>query len=147
MIQRIQSLFIFIAAMLTALMLKTKFAEIASGGDYFIFSAKGIAGGEEVIFNGLPITIFIGLITILHIVVIFLYKKRILQIRLLTFTIILLIGLIGLMFYFLYAGFDRINVIFKIPMVMPLVAALFDYLAIRAIGKDEALIRSIDRIR
>jgi hypothetical protein len=28
-----------------------------------------------------------------------------------------------------------------------LVAIILDYLAIRAIGKDEALIRSIDRIR
>lgn len=147
MIQRIQTLFIFIAALITALMLKTEFAEIASGGDYYIFSAEGIAMGVNVILDGLPIQVFIGLIVILHLVVIFLFKKRILQIRLLVFSIILLIGLAGLMLYFLYAGFDSLNVIFKIPMVIPLIAIIFDYLAIRAIGKDEALIRSINRIR
>ena len=128
-------------------MFKTEFAEIASGGDYYIFSAKGITSGEDVIFNGLPITIFIGLITVLHLIIIFLYKKRILQIRLLAFTIVLLIGLTGLIIYFLYAGFDKVNVVFKIPTVIPLVAVILDYLAIRAIGKDEALVRSINRIR
>jgi hypothetical protein len=147
MIQRIQTLFIFIAAIVTALMLKTEFAEIASEGDYYIFSAEGIAMGENVILDGLPIQVFIGLIVILHLVVIFLFKRRILQIRLLVFSIILLIGLAGLMLYFLYAGLDSLNVIYKIPMALPLVAIIFDYLAIRAIGKDEALIRSINRIR
>ena len=111
MIQRIQTLFIFIAAIVTALMLKTEFAEIASGGDYYIFSAEGIAMGENVILDGLPIQVFIGLIVLLHLVVIFLFKRRILQIRLLVFSIILLIGLAGLMLYFLYAGLDSLNVI------------------------------------
>ncbi len=147
MIQRIQTLFILVAAIITALMLKTEFAEVASGGDYYIFSAKGITNGETVLFNGLPVKIFIGLITVLHLVIIFLFKKRILQIRLLTFTIIVLIGLSGLLLYFLYAGFKNLDVVFKIPMVIPLVAVILDYLAIRAIGKDEALIRSINRIR
>jgi hypothetical protein len=147
MIQRIQTLYIFIAALITALMLKTEFAEIASGGDYYIFSAGGIAMGENMILDGLPIQVFIGLIVILHLIVIFLFKRRILQIRLLVFSVILLIGLAGLILYFLYAGFDSLNVIFKIPMAIPLVAIIFDYLAIRAIGKDEALIRSINRIR
>jgi hypothetical protein len=147
MIQRIQTLYIFIAALITALMLKTEFAEIASGGDYYIFSAGGIAMGENMILDGLPIQVFIGLIIILHLIVIFLFKRRILQIRLLVFSVILLIGLAGLILYFLYAGFDSLNVIFKIPMAIPLVAIIFDYLAIRAIGKDEALIRSINRIR
>jgi hypothetical protein len=36
---------------------------------------------------------------------------------------------------------------FKTGAVLPLVAIVIDWLAIRAIGKDEALIRSIDRIR
>ena len=147
MIQRIQTLFVFIAALITALMLKTDFAEIAYGGDYYVFSAQGITSGENVVFNGLPIMIFIGLIIILHLAIIFLFKRRILQIRLLAFTIILLIGLTGLMFYFLYAGFDEVNVVFKIPMVLPLIAVILDYLAIRSIGKDEALVRSINRIR
>ena len=91
--------------------------------------------------------IFIGLITLLHIVVIFLFRKRILQMRMLGFTIILLIGLTGLLMYFIHAGFDDVSVSYKIPLIFPLIAAILDYLSIRAIGKDEALVRSINRIR
>jgi hypothetical protein len=52
-----------------------------------------------------------------------------------------------LMFFFLYTSFDDIKVAFKIPMSFPLIAIILDYLSIRAIGKDEALVRSLDRIR
>jgi flagellar basal body-associated protein FliL len=80
-------------------------------------------------------------------VIIFLYKKRILQIRILVFSVVLLLGLFGLFFYFTYAGFTGAKVAFKVPVVFPVVAVILDYLAIRAIGKDEALIRSLNRIR
>jgi hypothetical protein len=60
---------------------------------------------------------------------------------------VLLLGLFGLFFYFTYAGFDGAQVAFKIPVVFPIVAVILDFLAIRAIGKDEALIRSLNRIR
>ncbi len=40
-------------------------------------------------------------------------------------------------------GFDKATVSFKIAVVFPLVAAILDFLAIRSIGKDEALIRSL----
>jgi hypothetical protein len=75
------------------------------------------------------------------------YKKRIRQIRVAVFTIVLLLGLFGIFFYFTYAGFEGAKVAFKIPVAFPLIAIILDYLAIRAIGKDEALIRSLNRIR
>lgn len=147
MIQRIQTIYIFLAAVLTGLLLKLNFAELAVDGNWYVFNATGIGSGEEMIFNGLPVMGFIGLITLLHLITIFLYKKRIGQIRLLSFTIILLLGLLGIMLYFLYAGFDGAEVAFKVPMVFPLIAIILDYLAIRSIGKDEALLRSLNRIR
>jgi hypothetical protein len=58
-----------------------------------------------------------------------------------------MLGLFGMFFYFAYAGFEGAKVAFKIPVVFPIVAVILDYLAIRAIGKDEALIRSLNRIR
>lgn len=147
MIQRIQTIYIFIAAVLTGLLLKLNFAELAVNGELYVFNAKGIISGEQILFNGLPILGFIGLITLLHLMVIFLYKKRIFQIRILGFTMILLLGLVGVTLYFLYAAYDNAEVIFKVPMVFPVIAFILDYLAIRAIGKDEALIRSLNRIR
>ena len=147
MIQRIQSVYVLVSALLVATLMKLKFADLMVNNELYTFVARGIYNGEEMIFDGLAIFIFIPLIALLHFVVIFLYKKRILQIRILVFTIILLLGLFGLFFYFTYTGFNDVKVAFKVPIVFPVVAAILDFLAIRAIGKDEALIRSLDRIR
>ncbi len=147
MIQRIQTLYILLAAILTALLLKLNFAELTVSGEFYIFNAKGIISGEQTLFSGLPLFLFSWLISLLHLGAIFLYKRRILQMRILVFTIILLLGLFGVMLYFLYASFSGAEVAFKIPMTFPVIAIILDYLAIRAIGKDEALIRSLNRIR
>ncbi|MFV0593217.1 MAG: DUF4293 domain-containing protein [Draconibacterium sp.] len=147
MIQRIQSIYLLIAEVLIATLLGLKLADLSVNGEVLEFFAKGIMKAEETIFNGMPILILIGIITVLHVVILFIYKKRMLQIRLLIFTIILMLGLFGLFFYFAYAGFDGAKVAFKIPVAFPLVAVILDWLAIRAIGKDEALIRSLDRLR
>ncbi|MGM0622131.1 MAG: DUF4293 domain-containing protein [Bacteroidota bacterium] len=147
MIQRIQTVYLLVAGLLTATLFKLDFAEILVNDELHIFNAKGIFNGENMIFDGLPVMVFIGLITLLHFGAIFLYKKRIRQLRLVVFTIILLLGLFGLFFYFTYAAFSNAQVAYKVPMAFPLVAIILDYLAIRAIGKDEALIRSLNRIR
>ncbi|HPF51603.1 MAG TPA: DUF4293 domain-containing protein [Draconibacterium sp.] len=147
MLQRIQTIYILIAELLVASLFKFKLADISVDGNLMELVAKGIFNGEEMIFDGLPLLIFIGIIMLLHVVIIFMYKKRILQIRLLVFTIILLLGLFGLFFYFTYSGFHGAKVAFKIPVAFPVVAIILDWLAIRSIGKDEALVRSLDRIR
>lgn len=147
MIQRIQTVYLFISALLIASLMKLTFAELSVNNELYTFVAKGIFKGEELIFNGMAIFVFIPVIALLHFITIFLYKKRILQIRILVFSIVLLLGLFGLFFYFSYAGFDGAKIAFKIPVAFPLVAVILDYLAIRAIGKDEALIRSLNRIR
>lgn len=147
MIQRIQTVYILIAEMLIASLFFLKFADLSVNSELYTFTVKGIFNGETMVFDGLPIMIFIGLITLLHLAIIFMYKKRILQIRITVFTIILLMGLTGLFFYFVYFGFTDVKVAFKVPMAFPVIAIILDYLAIRAIGKDEALVRSLDRIR
>jgi len=147
MIQRIQTVYLFISMLLIASLLKLKFADLSVNNELYTFVAKGIFAGENLIFNGLAIFIFILIIALLHFAVIFLYKKRILQIRILVFSMVLLLGLFGMFFYFTYAGFTDAKVAFKVSVVFPIVAAILDFLAIRAIGKDEALIRSLNRIR
>ncbi len=147
MIQRIQTVYLLVAGLLTATLFKLNFAEILVNDELYIFNAKGIFNGENMIFDGLPIMIFIGLITLLHFVAIFMYKKRITQMRIVVFTIILLLGLFGLFFYFTYVAFDNAQIAYKVPMAFPLVAIILDYLAIRTIGKDEALIIIQNRIR
>lgn len=147
MFQRIQTIYIFIVTVLIFLLFQLKFADIHVNEQLMTFSAKGIFNGEERVFNGLPLLILVGISAHLELMALFLYKKRIKQIRLLVFNIILLVGLFGVVLYFAYAGFESPKVAFKIPAAFPLVGIILNWLAIRAIGKDEALVRSVDRIR
>ena len=81
MIQRIQTAYLLVAGLLVTSLYKLKFAELAVNGELYTFNAKGIFNGSELVFNGLPILIFIGVIALLHFVIIGMYKKRIRQIR------------------------------------------------------------------
>lgn len=147
MIQRIQTLYLLISIIILGLLFILPFAEIAAGNDIYLFNYKGILLDGVLKENGIAISIFISLIIGIHVYVISNYKKRIRQMRLLVFTIILLIGLFGLFFFFTSYSFENAQISYKISMSFPLIAIILDYLAIRGIGKDEALIRSIDRIR
>ena len=89
-------------------------------------------------------------ISLLALLTIFLFKKRILQIRLCVFNAILMLGFYGLFAFFCW-NLDNQKEIFslnlKIALSFPLVSLILDYLAIRNIGADEALVRSLDRLR
>ncbi|MEN6457122.1 MAG: DUF4293 domain-containing protein [Prolixibacteraceae bacterium] len=147
MIQRIQTVYILLSAILIGLLFSLPFAEIAHHDQLFLFDVRGIVRNDTVQENGLPLGLLIGLLLILHVYTLFIYKKRILQIRILVFSIILMIGLFGLFYFFTYYTFNDAQISFKMGVIFPLVAVILDYLAIRNIGKDETLIRSADRIR
>ena len=147
MIQRIQTVYLFISALLVGLLFLLPFAEIAKDGAVYLFNFQGIILDGVLKENGFSISILIGIIMALHGVAILSYKNRIRQIRLMVFSILLLLGLFGMVFFFTYYSFSEAQISFKISILFPVVAIILDYLAIRAIGKDEALIRSIDRIR
>lgn len=147
MIQRIQTLYVILSMILMGLLMAFPFAEIVEGSNIYLFDKMGISGDEGLVQNGWPIAALIVIILLLHLVVVYNFKKRVFQMRLLVFSIILMVGLFGMFYFFTYFSFDKAQISFKIVTAFPLVAIVLDYLAIRAIGKDEALIRSIDRIR
>lgn len=147
MIQRIQTVYLIISAILLGLLFLIPFAEIAKDGMVYLFNFKGISVDGTLKENGYAISVLIGIIIALHGVAILSFKNRIRQIRLLVLSILLMLGLFGMFFFFTYYTFSGAQVSFKISIIFPVIAIILDYLAIRAIGKDEALIRSIDRIR
>lgn len=147
MIQRIQTVYLSISIILLGLIFWLPLAEINASGQIYLFDIKGMHKAEELFFSGLPLILFLSLIVILHLVVLFSYKNRIRQIRILIFNLVLLLGLFAIFFWFAYMGFKGAQVGFRIAAAFPIIAIILDYLAIRAIGKDEALIRSMNRIR
>jgi hypothetical protein len=153
MIQRIQTLFLLGVLILMTLMFFFPLAElIDSVNDSYSFIYRGIPSlteGEPMLFKAYPIAILLAVIVLNVIVTIFSYKKRIRQIRLTVFNIFCLLGMVGLVYYNVNSQLESMQAIanYNIINAFPLVSIVLSYLAIRNIGKDEAMIRSMDRIR
>lgn len=152
MVQRIQTVYLLVATILVGSIFAYPIAELLSSeGQLFIFNFNGLSIENEagLYFLTIPPIILLGIIALIPLVSMFLYKKRIIQMRLNSFNIILMIGYVGLNYYYIQNFSKQLDgvVSYQIAAIFPFIAAVLTYLAIRAIGKDEALIRSMDRIR
>lgn len=154
MIQRIQTLFLIAAAVFLSFTVFFPFAELVRTSDQMLYSLdfKGLIASEnqgELVFNVLPVSILIIVTLVITVATIFLYKKRMLQIRLCIFNAILQFGIPGLIFYYVrmaeasLPGTSSYDVVFAFPVA----SAILIFLALRAIARDEALVRSLDRLR
>lgn len=89
------------------------------------------------------------LIPLLAFVAIFLFRHRIFQARFNIFLAVLCLGYYGILF--MYAWFGRVNLLCEWHLCfgacIPLVCFVLTLSAIRHILKDEALVRSADRLR
>jgi len=132
---------------LTGLLFALPFAEIAKDGVIYLFNFRGIVLDGVIKQNGMVIPILAVILIAIHGYAIMSFKKRLLQMMVIKYSILVLLGLFGTFLFFTMYTFNGSQISYKIGMVFPLIAIILDYLAIRAIGKDEALIRSIDRIR
>jgi len=152
MIQRIQTLFLLLALVCMAVFYFVPFGSLELTTETGITDVPmglyGVDFGEEH-YSTLPLLILLSFVVLTLIFTIFLFKHRILQMRICVFNLILALGCSGLAFFFLYQASEKFatNYSTSILVVLPVVAAIFIALAIRGIAKDEALIRSIDRIR
>lgn len=150
MLQRIQTVFLVLAAaaMLTAS--STALATFYYNSDEVVFEAMGIYMNGTL--NDSTWGLFaLGLCSsVLALLTIFLYKNRMLQIRLSIFNIVLMIGFYLFFGFILYKVFSVDDLLFNkigIGVVMPVIAIILTILAIRKIGADEALVQSLNRLR
>ena len=107
--------------------------------------------GNYVVSNNYHIAALLILCAITALFTIFQFKKRMLQIKLCSF-IYLLLSAILVCYYLaiksnnsLLSEADKGD--FLIGFYMPVLGIIFNFLAIRFIRKDEALVRSVDRLR
>lgn len=152
MIQRIQTLYLLLAAAFMSLTLFMPIATFVVDDQTYELTAFLLTCGDmsqSTIWLGIILTIA----TALPLITIFLFKKRTLQIRLCAVEVVLLIGSLVLvaLYYWLTSRLFEGLVIehrqFGWAAPMPIVAIVLSYLASRAIFKDEVLVRSLDRIR
>lgn len=137
MIQRIQTLYLLLAA-------------IIAGGLPFVFSLWTNNDGVEVFAkdNMIYLGLFAGVV-ILAIIAIFMFKNRQSQFVLNRLNIILNFILLGLFVYrSLSLSGEASDVSEKgIGILLPIFSIVFLVLANKAIKKDEELVKSVDRLR
>ena len=78
---------------------------------------------------------------------IFLFKKRMLQIRLTIFSSVMLIGYYLTLAAFIFMLADKTSFSASWTICLPFVGIILNWLAIRGIGADEALVKAYDRLR
>ncbi len=117
--------------------------------EYFFYGIVTAGDEGEVVISAIPLACLLAAIPLMSLTTFFLFRNRILQIRLCVFNILLMIGALILTWYYTFQAGKTLNVeaLFSFPAIMPLLAAILTYLAFRGIRRDELLIRSVDRIR
>lgn len=154
MIQRIQTLYLLLVTALMAVTLTTRLAWFGGAGEEFslyAFSLKGADG--EVLHSAVYLGILLILSAVLPLVTIFLYRRRMLQIRLCVVEMVFLVGSALMEGIYYYLGCRVVSDLalsahgLRAPIALPVVALLLTWLAVRAISRDELLVRSADRIR
>ena len=156
MIQRIQTLYLFIVVIAMSLTLFVPSMRTISpeGIDYALSTLHGFYPIEQGGFhlNGVTMWLTITNIVILLIALftIFTYKWRVIQMRFSSFNMVLLIGYYAIFFFTRYVVLQQNpmdSTTLSWPIILPFISAILTYLALRAIAKDEALVRSLDRLR
>ena len=103
-----------------------------------------------------PLSIPLVLVILLNVMAIFLFRKRMRQLRIALFSTILLVGYVLALAFCTWFCKEQIAMLldttdlsmtFGISAFLPLVGIILNCMAIRGIRKDEALVRSLDRLR
>ena len=150
MIQRIQSIYLLAVAVLMIVCMCNPLGSVIAGENEISELSNLCITTAEGIKDYAPWALFVLLLLVagLALVTIFLFKKRMLQIRLTIFSSILLIGYYVTLVVFVTTMLaDDASFTPSWLVCMPFAALVLNWLAIRSIGADEALVKAYDRLR
>ncbi len=154
MIQRIQTVYMLIADLLIGLLFFVPFGEIvAKAGGLYRVDIKGLylegVPKPEIISSNMLVMIVWILGLLLIGAAIFMYNNRKRQMGLSMINIFIVLTLGALIYYDVWSGAKLVSGQSSLTLyfTFPEIAAILIYMAYRSIGKDELLVRSIDRIR
>lgn len=157
MIQRKQTIFLAIAALLSAATWFFPVSSFQRGEESYVFATHGFIGPDGVVLEDptpiAPLHILNSILAVAFVAVIFLYGNRQRQMRVISGMYILMLAAI--------AGTFIIDNSFKAYLInsgavvqshgasyfLPVMALVFAVLAHRSIKADDALVKSMDRLR
>ena len=156
MIQRIQTLFLFVVVIACILLFFFPMIDYINNlkGTYRLF-VTGLKYYIDVpiilyFWETLPLLILVCSSLILAVITILLYKKRKVQLLLINCNILLNIVLVALVFLLYSRIFEqRLQTIstYSFGIYIPLISLVFLVLANRAVRKDMSVVKSADRLR
>jgi len=155
MIQRIQSVYLFLTTVLAIIFLQGSFFNfIDKAGTSIKVTVSGIeqasaAQGFTVIEKLYPLTAALFIIALLSLTAIFIFRKRNIQLILVKILIALIVLLIIACAHSCYRIVTKysMELVPGIKMAFPLLMLGFSFLAHRGIRKDDELVKSYDRLR
>ncbi len=138
MIQRVQTIYLLLAALACIAFIFVPFGQI-----------KTPEGGAETwaIKQVTPIMISAIVVAAVSLISIFLFKNRKAQMKVVLVNIILSVVVIGLFVFGVTQHIGLRNYVFGIGAILPLFILLFNMLAYGSIKSDENLVKSMDRLR
>lgn len=154
MIQRVQSIYLFLTAIISIILFFAPVFTFSNASASYDLSLKDAFGGSGEVLKPATLLYMAILNTFIlmdSLICIFMYKKRTLQIKMCMAILIMLILFIVLMFVIPgkveNVQSSDIQKAFQWASYLPAVSVILVILAMRGIKKDEALVRSADRIR
>ncbi len=154
MIQRIQSVFLLLAAIAIALLFTNFMAFVSIFGDATALKAADQAMLADGVFEVNDHIILLALTCLcigVPVIAIFLFNNRPLQMKLSRLVVAMLVMLLALSIVLFVRDYNLLaegtEVTVEYGYVAPVVAIILMALALRAIKKDEKLVRSADRLR
>lgn len=151
MIQRIQTVYLFLSGVVMSLLFLNHMVSIESSDRSAELWLSGIkeSGTEDYVLQSWPLMVLAVIIIFIYLITILMYKKRELQMRLIVYAIILVFGFVGVGAFYVIQGANMIDG--KITMeyfsVMPGVAVMMSIMAWRGIRRDYLMLKAVDRIR
>ena len=149
MIQRIQSVYLLVVTILMVICMCspigsiiTNANEISELGNLCITFPDGTKD-----YSTWALFVILLVVAALSFVTIFLFKKRMLQIRLTIFSSVVLIGYYLALVAYLFMLAEDTTFSASWTICLPFAALILNWLAIRGIGADEALVKAYDRLR
>jgi hypothetical protein len=155
MIQRIQSLYLFLTILLAVLFLAGNIFTFGDDtGATYIATLKGVYAANEGTSGGqvhgtVPVIVFVVFTALASVITIFSFRNRKLQSKL-AISVIVLAGMLiitsSYCIWFVMSEFQS-RLIPGYKMVLPFLMLIFSILAYRGIKKDDNLVKSYDRLR
>lgn len=155
MIQRIQSVFLFLAVVFAGLLFATPIASFDYGNDFMTLTILGVQNQHDALYfsntYSLPLLVLTILMIVIPLFTIFKFKNRNLQLKLSSLTVFLNAIFCGLVFLYYVSNIQKTiaseTVVYSFGAYIPLINMVLAVLAMRWIKKDIELIKSVDRLR